>query len=165
MKIKDVCLIPFKIMLYGLNVMFLPEGLRNWLFGTGTRALEVLNSSLLLTWGVISLLNAQFVELLPTYAHMKIVPTSLVSIIFFFLGIAQLVYALRSTADSNIISGYFLIVSSFVWAIIAVGYWGDYPPIKPGMVLYLPLALVNWWAGVLIIDIAKEQKNQYKIGA
>ena len=96
---------------------------------------------------------------------MKIVPTSLVSIIFFFLGIAQLVYALRSTADSNIASGYFLIVSSFVWAIIAVGYWGDYPPIKPGMVIYLPLALVNWWAGVLIIDIAKEQKNQCKIGA
>jgi hypothetical protein len=46
MKTKDICLLPFKIILYGLNVMFLPEGLRNWLFGTGTRALEVLNSSL-----------------------------------------------------------------------------------------------------------------------
>ena len=84
MKTKDICLLPFKIILYGLNVMFLPEGLRNWLFGTGTRALEVLNSSLLLTWGIISLLNVRIVELLPTYSHMKIAPTSLVTIIFFF---------------------------------------------------------------------------------
>ena len=157
-KIAKVFKIPYAVLMMCLNIVFLPEQVRQWFFGTGTRGLEILNAMLMLTWGVVSLLNKHTQALLPTYEKIGTMPALFISIIFFILGFAQLFYVAKSTINSNIASGFLLVVSGLVWSIVAVGYWGNYPPLTPGMVVYFPLAIVNWWAGVLIIDNAKLEK-------
>lgn len=157
--VKGVFKIPYAMFIHFLNILFLPEQVRQWFFGTGTRGLEILNAMLLLTWGMVCLFNEKTQALLPSYEHINNMPSMYVAIIFFILGFIQLFYVAKSTVNSDIASGFFLIVSGLVWSVVAVGYWSNYPPLTPGMVLYFPLAIVNWWAGVLIIDNAKLEKS------
>ena len=145
-----------------LNLLFLPEVARQWLFGTGTRALEMLNMVMLVVWGIIALSNPRTMDLLPTYSKIHYINPEVMGALFIILALGQLAYMLKATTESNITSGFLLIVSAFIWSIIGIGYLNGYPPLTPGMVLYFPLAIINWWAGVLIIDNAKERLTQPK---
>ena len=56
-KIAKVFKIPYAVLMMCLNIVFLPEQVRQWFFGTGTRGLEILNAMLMLTRGVVPLMN------------------------------------------------------------------------------------------------------------
>ena len=61
------------------------------------------------------------------------------------------------TPRSNVLSGFLLVGSALLWSVVSVGFWYTYPPLNTAMVVYPVLAVVSWWAGVLLIDNAKDE--------
>ena len=64
---------PMKIISVALNLLFLPEPWRQWMFGTGTRALEGLNALMLLGWAWV-MAFADGVLALPSYSRFANLP-------------------------------------------------------------------------------------------
>lgn len=120
-----------------------------WLFGTPTTVVEALNGVCLFIWA-LALLNDEMVQL-PQYAG--VFGTSLtkwnelVSIPFFAAAGCVGFGAIRNGYYANRVAGYALQVSALLWLCVALNFYGSYPPINTGMMVYAVLALFCWVTG------------------
>lgn len=114
-----------------------------WLFGAPTTVIESFNGVCLLIWAV-ALLNDEMVQL-PQYAGFF--GTSLtrwnefVSIPFFGAAVCVGFGALRKGYYANRVAGYALQVSALLWMCVALNFYGSYPPVNTGMMVYAVLAV------------------------
>ena len=150
---------PMKIISVALNLLFLPEPWRQWMFGTGTRALEGLNALMLLGWAWV-MAFADGVLALPSYSRFANLPLSLVCGLFALVGILLAAFLPSETPRSNVISGWLLLAASMLWVLVTASFWGGYPPANTAMVIYPVLALISWWAGILLIENSKHQMEK-----
>lgn len=150
------CRWPVAVLSAILNLLFLPERWRRWMFGTGTRSLEGLNAVLLLSWAVV-LLCADGVLGLPSYSRFATLPLPLVCGAFALTGLLLAVFLPSEAARSNVISGWLLLAASMLWGLVSIAFWGSYPPLNTAMLVYPVLALVSWWAGILLIENSKTE--------
>lgn len=121
----------------------------NWLFGTPTQVLEVINVFYLLAWGV-ALLDDQILAK-PTYTGF--LPPSVVdfsswgSVLFFMAAAFAMVGARRRDLKHDRLSGYALKFSSFLWFVVALNFMASYPPLNTGALTYAIFSLFCWLTG------------------
>ena len=156
-RIGRLCVWPYQVLLWIINLLFLPDDVREWIFGSGTRALELINALMLLGWAAVMLVDASHVYLIPSYAKFAEMPQGLVFGLFAGVGALLLVLLPSETPRSNVLSGFLLVGSALLWSVVSVGFWYTYPPLNTAMVVYPVLAASSWWAGVLLIDNAKDE--------
>ena len=164
-RIGRLCVWPYQVLLWIINLLFLPDSVRQWVFGSGTRALELLNALLLLSWAGVLLADAGSVYILmPGYTKFAEMPPGLSFALFSGVGAALLICLPSESPRSNLLSGFFLVAAALLWMLASVGFWDNYPPLNTAMIVYPVLAVISWWAGVMLVDNAKEQMRKVRGG-
>ena len=130
-----------------LDLRFLPDKFQQWIFGTCTRAIEMLNSAVMLGFALV-------------FQH---IPPNLMVIVLTGTALLQLYAAIYQSNKSNIWSGWLLIWSALVWSVIAGTFWAAYPPLSTGMFTYLIFAFFCGLAGFSLIRYTKKLEDQKKL--
>lgn len=138
-----------------LDLRFLPDKLQKWLFSTGTRVIEVLSALIMIGFVIVFLAGGHEVFDVDLYQKFLLVHPVILSSVLSIVAIAQLAAAVFQSGRSNVISGYFLILSALIWALISGTFWAGYPPLSTGMTTYPVLAIVCALAGRNSINYAK----------
>lgn len=120
---------------------------RQWLFAIGTRVVEIANGIIMTCFAMTFLLDYQL--LITNYPYRTFTHMSSLWLWFIMLliGIAQLIAMACKSIRSNQFSALVLIWSGCVWAIVAVAFGADYPPLSSAFFTYLTLALLCALAG------------------
>lgn len=130
-------------------VLALRRRFYKWLFGAPTTTIEALNGVCLLIWG-LALLNDEMVQL-PQYAGFFGASfarwNELASIPFFVAAVCVGFGAIRDGYYANRVAGYALQVSALLWLCVALNFYGSYPPVNTGMMVYAVLAVFTWVTG------------------
>lgn len=153
------CKWPLRVVSVLLNLLFLPDWARRWVFNTGTRALEGLNALMLLGWGAV-IGWSDGLTALPSYSRFAAMPQTLACLLFLAVGALLAGFLPSESPRSNVISGWLLLAAAMLWGLVTAGFWGGYPPLNTAMVVYPILAIVSWWAGILLIENSKHELNQ-----
>ena len=107
-----------------------------WMFDTGTRVVEVLNSLLLLGFTATFLYNFSDVIMLQSYKGFAVAGSGWWWVIMGTLGVVQIIAAHKKSLQSNQFSGYVLLVSSWVWALISATFIYGLPPLTTAPITY-----------------------------
>ena len=85
------------------------------------------------------------------------------SVLLIGVALTQLVIAIFKSNRCSVLSGYLLIFSALIWAVISATFWASYPPLTTGMTTYPVLAVVCALAGRNLINYAKRiEDSKYK---
>ena len=133
------------------NLRFLPDKVQKWLFGTGTRAVEVMNTLIMLGFAFVLLSSNQDFFIVDPYEKFERLHPHTLSVIMFIVAIAQLIMACFKSARSNVLSGFFLLVSALIWFIVFASFTAAYPPLSTGIFTYLVLSVVCALAGRALV--------------
>lgn len=156
-KIGKWCEWPVKTANFVFGLLFLPTRWRRWLFGTGTRALKVLNVCLLGGWAAMMLSGGY--HILPTYAGFRTMPL-LPSLSFLLLPMGLMLWSMYDVSPrGRHIGGVGLMLCGGVWALVAATFIAGYPPLHTGMTVYPVLGLMSVLAGDHMRDEARAEKG------
>ena len=133
-----------------------------WMFDTGTRVVEVLNSLLLLGFTATFLYNFSDVIMLQSYKGFAVVGGEWWWVIIGTLGVVQIVAARKKSLQSNQFSGYVLLVSSWVWALISATFIYGLPPLTTAPITYGVFSAMCGMAGMHMIKYNKATEDKYK---
>lgn len=117
--------------------------LRDWCFRTPTRLVELISGFCAFFFSSAFLMDFSIFVINHPYRNFSYLSSRWLWILMFFMSILQLIFAGRSTLQSNKKSAYLLLWFSLVWIIIAVVFASDYPPISTGFFTYGILSIVN----------------------
>lgn len=156
-RIGRACVWPIRTINFAAGLLFLPKPWRIWLFGTGTRALKVLNIAILLGWAAM-LLQGGFGNL-PPYAGFSKVPIPYAVAVLLAVS-ALLAWSLYDgSLRGRVIGGAALMLAGLVWLLAGISFWTGYPPLHTGMVVYPTLSLLSVLAGDHMRDEARAEKR------
>lgn len=134
-----------------LDFRFLPSKVQNWLFGTATRVLEVVSSLIMLGFSFTLFIGDHDFFTIDLYENFsKIHPHALAGFML-FVAILQLAASVYSSPRSNVISGFSMLLSAFVWFIVFGLFVAAYPPFSTGIFTYSILSLSCALAGRALI--------------
>lgn len=133
-----------------------------WMFDTGTRVVEVLNSLLLLGFTATFLYNFSDVIMLQSYKGFAVAGSQWWWVIMGTLGVVQIVAAHKKSLQSNQFSGYVLLVSSWVWALISATFIYGLPPLTTAPITYGVFSAMCGMAGMHMIKCNKATEDKYK---
>ena len=142
---------------YLLGWRFLPRRLQEWLFSTGTRAVELISGCGLLGFSLAFANHSELLTRYPIYHKFAALPPVLTISVFALVGLAQLVLMAWQQLRANILSGFFLLVGGMLWFLIFSAFSANFPPLNPSMILPLVLAFVCFLAGKNLIDYSRLQ--------
>lgn len=134
---------------FALRYLAVRSRFRRWLFGTPTRILEVLNTTMLLAWGV-ALIDDRVLELpafAATWGAFGGQTNEWVAGLFLFAALFALVGALRRGPSGLKLSGYALQLGAVLWATVAINYLYTWPPLNPAAATHAVLSFLGWSAG------------------
>lgn len=114
---------------------FLPSRFQLWLFGTGTRILELISGVGLLGYGLAFWVAPDEIYRWKMYYKFEDIPEHYMIAVFLSVGLLQLVSMWWQSVRGNVLSAYTLLVSGLVWFLVSVAFWSAYPPVHTGMVL------------------------------
>ena len=146
-----------------LDLRFLPDKFQQWIFGTCTRAIEMLNSAVMLGFALVFHVSGKEILHEDLYAKFQHIPPNLMVIVLTGTALLQLYAAIYQSNKSNIWSGWLLIWSALVWSVIAGTFWAAYPPLSTGMSTYLIFAFFCGLAGFSLIRYTKKLEDQKKL--
>ena len=149
---------------YLLGWRFLPRRLQDWLFGTGTRAVELISGLGLLGFAFAFANHHALLTRYPIYHKFASVPPLLTISVLAAVGLAQLVLMAWHSPRTNILSGFTLLCGGSLWFLIFAAFSANYPPFNPSMALPAVLAFVCSLAGKNLLDLSRlqvrcEEKN------
>ena len=130
-----------------------------WMFYTGTRVVEVLNSLLLLGFTVTFLYNFADIIMLQSYKGFA-VAGSWLWVIMGTLGVVQMIATHKKSLQSNQFSGYVLLVSSWVWALISATFIYGLPPLTTAPITYGVFSAMCGMAGMHLIKCNKATEDK-----
>lgn len=139
---------------------FLPFKFQKWLFETGTRAIKFINASCLFGFAVVLFGFGDVLYKYKLYDKFESVPPPVSASVMATLALLQVISMFGKTNRSQIVGGYMLICSGFVWFMVAVAFWASYPPLSTGVVFPSVMALICPLAGDNLIKLMK----QYDMG-
>ena len=132
---------------YVLDWRFLPVKFQNWLFSTGTRAVEFASGVSLIGYALVFIFSPDEIYNWPIYYKFKDISELTLVSVFGGVGILQLAAMYWQTFRGNVLSGYVLLVAALIWFLTANAFWGAYPPAHTGMVIPPVLAMLCLLAG------------------
>jgi cytochrome bd-type quinol oxidase subunit 2 len=144
--------------IFGLR--FLPDKFQDWLFGTGTRIIEVLSGFAMLGFALVFALHGEEMikeDLYEKFLHLH--PKIFVTILV-IVAVGQLFAAFFQSSRSNILSGCFLIWSALIWVVISGAFIAAYPPLSTGMTTYPVIAIICALAGRNLIKHTKRVEDK-----
>jgi hypothetical protein len=157
---KFTMLKAFKWLHWVIDLRFLPDKLQIWLFGTGTRIIEVLSGLAMLGFATVFALHGEEMikeDLYEKFLHLH--PKIFVAILI-FVAIGQLFAAFFHSSRSNIISGCFLLWSALIWVVVSGTFIAAYPPLSTGMTTYPIIAIICALAGRNLIKHTKQVEDK-----
>lgn len=134
----------------------------DWLFARGTRVVEFFNTALLIGFTFPLLYNLDTIISAAPYPKIYLMGNPLWWGAMALLGFAQWYAMICRGLKSNQISGYILIVSGWVWAMIASLFLVRTPPLTPTPIVYLVIAFTCIVAGLYLLRINKKLEDRYK---
>ena len=140
-----------------LGWRFLPRRLQDWLFGTGTRAVELMSGCGLLGFALGLANHSELLSRYPIYHKFAAIPPALTIGLLAAVGLAQLVLMAWHSPRTNVLSGFVLLLGGSLWFLIFTAFSANYPPFNPSMALPFILALVCSLAGKNLIDYSRIQ--------
>lgn len=135
---------------------FLPAKFQRWLFSTGTRAVKFVNAFGLFGYAMVFFLYGEVLYQYKLYDKFDTVPPKVTATVMLVLAVLQIILMVGKTDRSQIIGGYLLICSGFVWFMVAVAFWASYPPLSTGVVFPCVMALICPLAGDNLIKMRKQ---------
>lgn len=132
------------------------------LFETATRPFELFNSAVFLGYGYVFWVDGETLYTYHIYKDFATIPLHCTVAVFFILGLAQGILALRDTCDSNILSGYLMLLCGLVWLFVFCAFSAPYPPLNTGMVYALLMCVACVLCGKRLIDTNKTWKHTLK---
>ena len=133
----------------------------DWLFYRGTRVVEFLNTALLIGFTLPLIYNLDTIISSRPYPVIYLLGNPFWWSAMALLGVAQWYAMICKGIKSNQISGYILIVSGWVWAMIASLFLARTPPLTPAPIVYLVIAFTCIVAGVYLLRINKKLEDRY----
>lgn len=134
----------------------------SWIFTTGTRVVEVLNALLLMGFTITFLYNFAEVLMLPSYKGFAIAGSAWWWVGMGTLSVIQILVANKKSLHSNQFSGYVLLVSSWVWALISTTFIYGLPPLTTAPITYGTFSLMCAMAGMHLIKCNKGLEDKQK---
>lgn len=127
----------------------------SWLFGQGARVVEFINTTLLIGFVMPFLYNLELILNNQTYARFQYTGSAMWWTFMLMLGIAQWWAMSAKGVKSNQVSGYILIVSGWVWGLVAATFALGAPPITTAPIVYSIIAFVCTVAGFYLLKYNK----------
>lgn len=127
----------------------------SWLFGQGARVVEFINTTLLIGFVMPFLYNLDLILNNQTYARFQYTGSAMWWSFMLMLGIAQWWAMSAKGVKSNQVSGYILIVSGWVWGLVAATFALGAPPITTAPIVYSIIAFVCTVAGFYLLKYNK----------
>lgn len=127
----------------------------SWLFGQGARVVEFINTTLLIGFVMPFLYNLELILNNQTYARFQYTGSAMWWSFMLMLGIAQWWAMSAKGVKSNQVSGYILIVSGWVWGLVAATFALGAPPITTAPIVYSIIAFVCTVAGFYLLKYNK----------
>lgn len=135
---------------------FLPAKFQRWLFSTGTRAVKFVNAFGLFGYAMVFFLHGEVLYQYKLYDKFDTAPPKVTATVMLVLAVLQIISMVGKTDRYQIIGGYLLICSGFVWFLVAVAFGASYPPLSTGVVFPSLLAVVCPLAGDNLIKLLKQ---------
>ena len=132
-----------------------------WLFAHGTRVVEFLNTALLIGFTLPLIYNLDTIISTSPYPIIYLLGNPFWWSAMALLGIAQWYAMVCEGIKSNQISGYILIVSGWVWTMIASLFLVRTPPLTPTPIVYLVIAFTCIVAGMYLLRLNKKIEDGY----
>lgn len=153
-----------QILRFVLGLTFLPERARRWIFGTGTRVIEVLNLTLLTTLSVLFWFDHGEMMRLSNYrGFVKLfgdAPQDWMAAVFGVLAILAAVGIASTTERPRRLGGFALLASGCIWWAMSAGFAYGYPPLATGMVVYPVLGLFCCLCGQHIMYLTEQARTE-----
>lgn len=134
----------------------------DWLFARGTRVVEFLNTALLIGFTFPLIYNLDTIISASPYPKIYLLGSPFWWGAMALVGIAQWYAMICKGIKSNQMSGYILIVSSWVWAMISSLFLVRTPPLTPAPIVYLVIAFTCIVAGMYLLRLNKKIEDGYK---
>ena len=150
----------FNILSWLLDLRFLPDKLQKWLFGTGTRVIEIISGFAMLGFALVFSLHGNEMIKEDLYGKFPHLYPKIFITILLIVAIGQLFAAFFHSSRSNILSGCFLIWSALIWFVISGTFIAAYPPLSTGMTTYPVIAIVCALAGRNLIKHAQRIEDK-----
>lgn len=128
------------------------------IFETATRPFELFNSSFLIWYGYVFAVDGKELYTHHIYQSFQDIPLEVAIGIFVLLGVAQFVLTWRDSPNSNILSGFVLILSSLVWFLMTAAFSQAYPPLNMDMFACGLMCIASITSGKYLIDCNKKWK-------
>ena len=145
-----------------LDFRFLPSKFQYWLFQRGTRAIEFISAIGLIGFAVVFHINDGTMYDLPLYHKFAEIEEWKIVVTLGVVGCLQALTLGYSSVKATALSGYMLLISALIWALISVAFYMSYPPLNTGMVVPPLLAFVCMLAGHNMIQYALMQHDADK---
>lgn len=144
------------------RVMSLRRRLFDWLHGTPTQVLEVINVSFLLSWA-LALWDDRLIGL-PMYIGLASIAThpwanEAMSIVFAVAATFAISGWLHKGCRADALSGFALQIGAVMWAAVSLNYWASYPPINTGQLTYGVTSLFCWISGSYLWERGREGRG------
>lgn len=94
--------------------------LHTWLFCEHTRIMEIFNACALIGFAIVMLLNYSIINTLPSYTKFAYITPKWWWLLMIGLGVVQGWAILKKSKESIQMSGYLLMISGGLWALIAL---------------------------------------------
>lgn len=130
-----------------------------WLFAHGTRVVEFLNSALLIGFTFPLIYNLDTVLNSSTYPKIYLLGNPFWWSGMAILGLLQILAMSKKGVRSNQISGYFLMISGWVWAMIATLFLTRSEAATPAPIVYLIIAFICAVAGLYLLRFNKKVED------
>ena len=133
----------------------------DWLFAHGTRVVEFLNTALLIGFTLPLIYNLDTIISSRPYPVIYLLGHPLWWSAMALLGVAQWYAMIRKGIHSNQVSGYILMVSGWVWGMVASLFLVRTPPLTPTPIVYLVIAFTCIVAGLYLLRLNKKIEDRY----
>ena len=133
-----------------------------WLFGKGTRVVEVLNSLFLIGFATTFIYNLEGILSSSSYRAFAIASSPYWWIGMFVLGVVQFMALIKTSLQSNQASGIILISSAWVWGMVAGTFIASLPPLTPAPITYSIFSLMCATAGLYLLKLNKVEEGTTK---
>ena len=143
------------------KVVFIGEKFLDWLFARGTRVVEFLNTALLIGFTFPLIYNLDTIISASPYPKIYLLGNPFWWGVMALVGIAQWYAMICKGIKSNQMSGYILIVSGWVWAMISSLFLVRTPPLTPAPIVYLVIAFTCIVAGLYLLRLNKKIEDRY----
>ena len=140
------------------NLRFLPDSARRWVFGTGTRALQIVNIGFLLVWAWVFGVNG--FGSLPLWTGLTKLPRWFVVLMLLLLALLSAWSMWSSSSRSHAVGVGALRITPLIWLLLATSFWVR-STLSAQVVAYVfgIWSLAVWLVGEHLQDMLQDERQ------